>query len=192
MAGSPSRQSRADRRDHVITATLDVIADQGVAGVTYRSVAAAAGVPFGSMTYYFASKDELLHAAFERFTHESFAHMDTATDVDEADLVDRLTSLVLAEADARPRDRLLLAEMYVLSYRDERYAQLTRAWMRRARAAIARTVGDRRARALDVAQEGLTLQRHFLPDELDEDLIRDTLNAVHVGVRDTSTLDGPR
>jgi DNA-binding transcriptional regulator YbjK len=65
----------------------------------------------------------------------------------------------------------------VLSYRDERYAELTREWMRRARAAIARTVGDRNARALDAVQEGLTLQRHFLPAEVDEDLVRSTLRA---------------
>ncbi len=185
MADSP-RPSRADRRDAVIAATLDVIAAHGVAGVTYRTVAAAAEVPFGSMTYYFASKDELLHAAFERFAHESFAHMDAATDVAAPDLVDRLTELVLAEADGRPRDRLLLAEMYVLSYRDERYAELTREWMRRARGAISRVVGDRRARALDVVQEGLTLQRHFLPDEVDATLVHDTLRSVAVGLAETS------
>lgn len=180
MGDGARRPSRADRRDQVLAATLDVIAEHGVAGVTYRTVAVAAGVPFGSMTYYFASKDELLLAAFERFAGASFAHMDAATEAapPTGDLVDRLTDLVLAEADGRPRDRLLLAEMYVLSYRDERYAALTREWMRRARGAIARSVGDRRARALDVVQEGLTLQRHFLPEEVDEDLVRETLRAV--------------
>jgi DNA-binding transcriptional regulator YbjK len=171
------RQPRATRREQVIDAVLDVIAEHGVTGVTYRTVATAAGLPFGSMTYYFPSKDEMVFAAFERFAHQSFGHMDAATDVAVEDLVDRLTELVLVEADGRPRDRLLLAELYVLSYRDERYAELTREWMRRARAAIARTVGDRNARALDAVQEGLTLQRHFLPAEVDEDLVGSTLRA---------------
>lgn len=78
----------------------------------------------------------------------------------------------------RPRDRVLLAELYVLSYRDERYAELTRTWMHGARAALSRAVGDDLARALDATQEGLTLQRYFLPEEVDEPLIHSTLHAV--------------
>jgi DNA-binding transcriptional regulator YbjK len=85
--------------------------------------------------------------------------MENATDADEAELVERLTQLVLTEADDRPRDRILLAELYVLSFRDERYAGLIREWMHRAHAAITRTLTTGNARAVDAAQEGLTLQR---------------------------------
>jgi DNA-binding transcriptional regulator YbjK len=37
-----------------------VIGTQGVKAVSHRSVATEAGVPLGSTTYYFASKDEIL------------------------------------------------------------------------------------------------------------------------------------
>ncbi|MEU2249598.1 TetR family transcriptional regulator [Streptomyces sp. NPDC019224] len=165
-------------RQRAIKATLDLIHRQGVAGVTYRTVAAQAGVPLGSMTYHFASRHDLVFAAFEEFANESFEHLEQAATGDAEDVVQQLTSLVLAEADGRPRDRILLAELYVLSYRDERYAELTRHWMRRARSAIAGTLGDEKARAVDAVQEGLTLQRHFMPDEVHPDLIRDTLRRV--------------
>jgi DNA-binding transcriptional regulator YbjK len=44
-----------------------VIAERGTEQVTHRSVAAAAGVPLGSTTYYFASRDELVREAFRRY-----------------------------------------------------------------------------------------------------------------------------
>jgi len=46
------RRRRKDpgRRDRIIDACLEVIAEHGVAGTSHRRVAAAAGVPLGSMT----------------------------------------------------------------------------------------------------------------------------------------------
>ena len=44
--------------------TLDVIAEHGVAGASHRAIARAADVPLGSITYHFATLDELLAAAF--------------------------------------------------------------------------------------------------------------------------------
>ena len=48
-------------------AALSLIAQQGFAAVTHRRVAAAAGVPLGSTTYYFDSREHLLREAFRRF-----------------------------------------------------------------------------------------------------------------------------
>jgi DNA-binding transcriptional regulator YbjK len=63
-AGTPVRQARGHERvEHILRATLDVVTRDGVAAVTHRSVAEAAGVPLGSLTYYFASKQELLRDA---------------------------------------------------------------------------------------------------------------------------------
>ncbi|MGO4425788.1 TetR/AcrR family transcriptional regulator, partial [Streptomyces sp. MCAF7] len=55
------------RRERILTATLSHIADEGVAGVSHRKIAARAGVPLGSMTYHFKGIDELLREAFTRF-----------------------------------------------------------------------------------------------------------------------------
>ena len=50
----------ADRRTALLDATLRVVARDGAAAASHRAVAAEAGVPLGSTTYYFASREEML------------------------------------------------------------------------------------------------------------------------------------
>jgi DNA-binding transcriptional regulator YbjK len=54
------------RRSSIVEAAADLLTDGGPPAVTHRAVAARAGVPLGSTTYYFADRDELLAAAIER------------------------------------------------------------------------------------------------------------------------------
>ncbi|MCH0539852.1 TetR family transcriptional regulator [Streptomyces sp. MUM 203J] len=51
------------RRRALLEAALRVVARDGVAGVTHRSVAKEAGLPASSAAYYFGSVDDLLVAA---------------------------------------------------------------------------------------------------------------------------------
>lgn len=63
-AATPARQARGQERvEQILRATLAVIGRGGVGAVTHRSVAEEAGVPLGSLTYYFGSKQELLREA---------------------------------------------------------------------------------------------------------------------------------
>jgi AcrR family transcriptional regulator len=48
-------------RERMLRATLKLIADGGIAAVTNRGVARAAGVSLGSLTYHFSSQAQLLH-----------------------------------------------------------------------------------------------------------------------------------
>jgi len=182
--GSPRRHD-PERADRIIEATLDLIAEHGLAGATYRTVADAAGVPLGSMTYHFPSRGDLLFAAFSRFADVAFTPLDeTMADPDE-DPREQLVRIVLT--DEGLRDRVLLAELYVLSFREERYAELTRDWMRRARDAISPRVTGANGTSsvspvspavLDAVQEGLGLHRYFLPEEYPEALVRATFDAL--------------
>ena len=56
----------ADRRTAILDAALHVIGTRGLRDATHRAVEAQAGVPHGSVTYYFGSRDGLLAAAVER------------------------------------------------------------------------------------------------------------------------------
>ncbi len=68
---TPARQARGQERvEQILRAALVVIGRGGVAAVTHRSVAEQAGVPLGSMTYYFASKQELLREALRLHVSE--------------------------------------------------------------------------------------------------------------------------
>jgi DNA-binding transcriptional regulator YbjK len=64
VAATVSLQPRgARRRAALLDATLWVVARDGAAGASHRAVAAQAGVPLGSTTYYFESREQMLLAA---------------------------------------------------------------------------------------------------------------------------------
>lgn len=65
-----SPDEHPDRRSTILDATLRLIATDGVDSVTHRRVAAAAGVPLGSTTYYFDSREQLLREAFHRYLEQ--------------------------------------------------------------------------------------------------------------------------
>jgi AcrR family transcriptional regulator len=61
------------RGAHVLDAALRVIAEDGFAALSMRTVATAAGVSLAQVQYYFRSKDELLAAAFEHVSADVVA-----------------------------------------------------------------------------------------------------------------------
>lgn len=63
---SPPRRAR----ERILRSTLDLIAAEGVAAVTNRRVAAAAGVSLGSLTYHFDSQSELLRESLLLYVEE--------------------------------------------------------------------------------------------------------------------------
>jgi TetR/AcrR family transcriptional regulator, regulator of biofilm formation and stress response len=58
-------QATLGRREQILEAALRVIGRAGVQAVTHRAVAEEAGVPLGSTTYYFDSRDDLIRQALE-------------------------------------------------------------------------------------------------------------------------------
>lgn len=57
-------QGEERRRDSLIWATLDLVADGGPGSATVRAIAAKAGVSQGLIRHYFVSKDDLTRAAY--------------------------------------------------------------------------------------------------------------------------------
>lgn len=68
--------------DALLDALVGVVVDRGLDAVSVRTVAAAAGVSIGAVQYHFATKDELLHAAYRRtidqFTARALTHAEDA------------------------------------------------------------------------------------------------------------------
>jgi len=60
-------------RERMLRATLDLIASGGVAAVTNRRVAAAAGASLGSLTYHFSSQAQLLRESLLLYVEEETA-----------------------------------------------------------------------------------------------------------------------
>jgi AcrR family transcriptional regulator len=68
----------SERRAHIVEATERLMYEQGYASLTYRSVAASAGVTAGLVQYYFPTLDELVVAVLEHGTERVLADIDRA------------------------------------------------------------------------------------------------------------------
>ena len=155
------RRNEPDRRDRIIDACLEVIARFGVAGTSHRKVAAAAGVPLGSTTYYFDGMDDLLNEAFSRFAttvSDRFAQRMAAA-VDTAAARTAVSAIILEDVFGDDRELVLSHELYTLAAREPRFRAITSAWMERSRAALERHFDPGTARLLDALIEGLTIHR---------------------------------
>jgi DNA-binding transcriptional regulator YbjK len=101
-----AEQATANRRDQILEATLRVIGRSGRQAVTHRAVAEEAGVPLGSTTYYFDSRDDLLRQALEHVAASEVERYGKRSEelrsVKSArELADRLTDDLVAAATDR-------------------------------------------------------------------------------------------
>ena len=71
----PQQARGEERRELILRTTLGVIGRGGIAAVTHRRVADEAGVPLGSLTYWFATKDDLLREALRLFVDDETARL---------------------------------------------------------------------------------------------------------------------
>ncbi|MFF1394814.1 TetR/AcrR family transcriptional regulator [Streptomyces sp. NPDC058287] len=149
------------RRERILAATLDHIAEEGVAGVSHRKIAVRADVPLGSMTYHFAGIDDLLREAFTRFADEIVAVFERhLADVDTPEQArEAVTDLIHTLSAGSRRDLVLTHELYALAARRDEYRELTHAWMTRSRDLLERHFDTDTARQLDALIEGLVLHR---------------------------------
>ncbi|WP_243228874.1 TetR/AcrR family transcriptional regulator [Microbacterium sp. CIAB417] len=169
-----------ERRDRIIDACLDVIAERGVAGTTHRRVAEAAGVPLGSMTYHFAGMDELLREAFTRFSHSIADGFEARLghEMTREQAEDAVVDLIQQDVFAGHRELVLSHELYTLAARDERYRELTSAWMARSRVALERHFDPVTAQLLDAMIEGVSIHSALDVTPTDRALIREAVRRI--------------
>ena len=95
----PSRRGIA-KKNAIIDAALQVVSQVGISGLSMRVVAAQAGIPLGAVGYYFAGKDDLIQAAFDRHIQRETARVTRAIarigdSPTVKDLADRLADFVI-------------------------------------------------------------------------------------------------
>ncbi|MGW0174202.1 TetR/AcrR family transcriptional regulator [Rhodococcus sp. NPDC003322] len=105
----------AGNRDQALDAAIDLLGARGLRGLTHRGVDAAAGLPQGSTSNYFRTRDALVGAVVARLVErdrEDWAALGSARlPATVTELADGLTGYVLL---ATGRDRLRTAARFAL------------------------------------------------------------------------------
>lgn len=179
-----ARRYDPDRRTRIIDAALRVIAADGIAGLSHRTVAAEADVPLGSTTYHFGSLDELLTAALRR-SNENFAQAlrdsRVCAEPSGPGLADELTR-VLGEWFAGERGAIELEfELYLAALRRPVLRPVAAEWTASAVELLSTRTDPATARALVALMDGVCLQVLLTGSAFDAQYTREMLARVVEG-----------
>ncbi|MGN7250456.1 MULTISPECIES: TetR/AcrR family transcriptional regulator [unclassified Arthrobacter] len=108
MSLDSQRLPYGDGRDALLAAVIDVVAEKGLRGVTYRSVASRAGVNHTLITHHFGSIEGLLAATLEWAVQRSIDETGLAR---VADFDEQFADALLASVASEPELQLFQFEM---------------------------------------------------------------------------------
>lgn len=153
-AGDPGR------RDRLVDTALSLMLTKGVQGVSHRAVAAEAGVPLGSTTYYFRDLDALLMASIERLTQRRQIELDAwSADIASLDaLITGLAELIVTRLTCERQETMLSYELYFLALRHPAFRFHSEASTQVLRDAIQRFADEDTTRALTALVDGLVIE----------------------------------
>lgn len=105
-----------DRREALVTAAVAVIAARGIEGVTFRSVAAQAGVPASTTSYFFGTVDDVIEAAVRHVADVVVTRVEevmTRADAEAFSADELADALVRLVADTDHDDTIAQFETYL-------------------------------------------------------------------------------
>lgn len=158
------RANDPQRREKILAATLAAVKEHGIHAVTHRKIAAIAGVPLGSLTYYFSGIDDLLSEAFSHFTEVmSVQYQAFFSDVqDEEGACAAIAEMIYSSQVSTPDNMALQYQLYAFASRKPALKTVMQNWMQRSQQTLEQWFEPGTARALDAFIEGMTL--HFVTD----------------------------
>ncbi|MFI5719380.1 TetR/AcrR family transcriptional regulator [Nocardia sp. NPDC051750] len=146
------------RRQRILDATRALIPRYGIAGLTHRLVAAEAGVPVGSTTYYFADLSDLTEAALAETAAATRAALaEWAGELAAGDDLPATLAALTADCLARPEQMLTVNELYLAATRHPELRPLARVWFEGLVDILTPYTGTAAARALAVHLDGTLL-----------------------------------
>jgi TetR/AcrR family transcriptional regulator, regulator of biofilm formation and stress response len=121
-AGQGEAQERSRRRrELIVRATIELIAEGGPRAVTHRAVSARAELPPSSAGYYFTTVDDLINAALRHYTRQRMQELTELFDeavngaVDQSDIGERIATALVRGAT---RHSLCQYEVYLEAARN--------------------------------------------------------------------------
>ena len=124
------------RRGALVEAAAGLLVDQGFTAISHRAVAARAGLPLASTTYYFDSADDLRDAALLHVADAWGVRADAVVDALPAELHAAAAARAVVSiigADWPSPEALLMYERYLEAGRHERLRPVVSAWNDRLR-----------------------------------------------------------
>ncbi|MET9354387.1 TetR family transcriptional regulator [Streptomyces sp. NPDC006617] len=180
MTGSTRGPNDPRRRERILDAALDVIAEHGAIKVTFRKIAEAAGVPLGSLTYYFDDMQHLLTDAFTRLAETVStrygALLEAARTRQEAE--EAVVEIICGKVWGTDRNLLLSYELYAFATRNPEVRAVMRSWMQASRSSLARHFDPLTARALDALVEGFSIHNSVDPRPTEREEVAAVVRAV--------------
>ena len=130
------RQARGHARTAILSATLEIIASDGIDAVTHRRVAEIAGVSPGSTTHHFSSREDLISETFHfylQMASEFMSAIDEEIRASIADPLDRVrvfaTEIIKREFEHPGTDNIRAEhEMLLYASTDPELAIHVREW----------------------------------------------------------------
>jgi AcrR family transcriptional regulator len=185
LSNSLAMATRTDRRVLLLDEARSLIAGGGLAAVTHRSVEKAAGVPHGSVTYYFGSRDGLVLALVDALADECEAMVSEIAEQTAAGFagggrpdLDVIADGIAAWIDDHVEMHLCRLELELAAARDPRLrgrmADAARVFWRMCEplaAATGSTDPERDGRGMATMVDGLLLDRLARPDQSHELLV---------------------
>jgi DNA-binding transcriptional regulator YbjK len=169
------------RKEKIARAALDLLAESGVRGATHRTIAVRAGVPLGSVTYHYASLDDIFVAAFEQMAQDMEPRYDQSI-IDagsQEEARDVLVDAVCGSRRATQRELRLHRELYAYGTNSPRVQDLIRAAEQRSIDALSTHFPEPAARALDALVEGWWIYQSWNPDKpLDRSMVVEAVDAL--------------
>ena len=159
---------KQDRQERILQAVIDLLARQGIAGVSMRAVAREAGVALGLVSYHYEDKTSLIRAALHRVEEQDLAMVDPDASLPPKKRL-RLALRRIAEPEFLTTEYLSLRlQLWSLARAHEDYEQINTAAQARyreglatliqaARPDLSRAECGKRAADIDVVQNGIWL-----------------------------------
>lgn len=120
------------RREELLAAAIELFAEGGARAITHRAVAARAGLPSATTTYYFESIDDLIREALGAHVEHWTRALDALSDVRlQVDLgLDDASRFIASVFEARgPEVAALELSIFLAAARDPRLQDTARAAM---------------------------------------------------------------
>jgi DNA-binding transcriptional regulator YbjK len=174
-----ARRDPEARRQQIVTAAVRAIVEVGIGNVTHRRIAALAGVPLGSTTYYFPTLDDLIAAALREAIESVRAWLEEWA---EELIVSRdlpATFVDLAQRYLADRERALLEyELFLAAARTPELRPVAQLCIDGLRGICARFAGPERGFALAALIDGHLMHALVTEEPLDVDGLRAGVSAL--------------